>query len=72
MQDDEWPDLTRLDDLALGGVAMCSHACHCQCHRSKHVKHVMACCSGCGKGHSNINPMMLKDHLRKCHGVKNP
>jgi hypothetical protein len=49
--------------------ATCRHRCNCECHILPEgtVHHVMACCTGCGKGHTQIQPMLLQVHLRECH-----
>ncbi len=52
------PDTTR--------VATCPHRCDCSCHTSG-GKHMTACCSGCGGGHSMIATGQMSDHLRDCH-----
>ena len=60
-------------DIIIGAAhnreAICSHRCRCDCHRGLNVKHVMSCCTGCGQGHSHIDEVLLKEHLRMCHGI---
>jgi hypothetical protein len=47
----------------------CRHRCTCDCHRNKDMKHVMACCTGCGYGHTQILDVYLHAHLRECHKI---
>jgi hypothetical protein len=50
--------------------ATCRHRCPCSCHRSGlTVKHVMACCTGCTHGHTEIALSMLEEHERVCHSI---
>jgi hypothetical protein len=46
--------------------AGCPHRCRCSCHRTG-ARHQVACCTPCGYGHSQIDPLMLELHLRTCH-----
>jgi hypothetical protein len=48
--------------------AICRHRCECDCHTSGAI-HVMACCTGCGHGHTRILDVYLHAHLRQCHDI---
>ena len=51
--------------------AHCRHRCTCDCHTSS-ARHVMACCTGCGYGHTRIDRVYLYAHLKACHGIEKP
>lgn len=66
MYDEDW-SVSQFDGT--DAPAGCRHQCPCHCHRDRNVRHVIACCTPCGKGHSNIQFSQLEAHLRECHAV---
>lgn len=40
-------------------------SCHCVCHRSKHVRHCVPCCSTCSYCFAHVHS--LKAHVKDCH-----
>lgn len=49
----------------------CNHACHCKCHRTAGLKHVMACCRPCKVCSVNIKIRMIQAHMQECHSEEN-
>ena len=57
------------DDFRFSGVSghivHCAHACHCSCHRTPGIMHIMACCTICPRCRGFVNN--LDAHPKKCH-----
>lgn len=50
--------------------AHCVHRCQCSCHNDPSARHIMACCTGCGHGHSQIMEAFMEAHLHACHTIR--
>lgn len=45
---------------------MFAEECHCRCHTSNNVKHIIACCMSCPVCTKNIKPFSYKKHVEEC------